>query len=91
MSQTPTLFERIKPDLIDIFELPADEPLQPETLLVDLGLDSLKAAEICSLLEYSYDSIIPIEKFLENLTVQQLIDHIGEATSAAAPEIAAAG
>ena len=76
MTFNTSLFQRLRPELIEIMELSPNRVIEPGTRLTELGLDSLKAAEICALLEYSYDSIIPLERFLDDLSVEQLMGHI---------------
>ncbi len=52
------------------------ENLSNELGLVDAGINSVMAAEICALLEYKYDTVIPIETFLENITVNDLLERV---------------
>ena len=59
--------------LCELLELADASQVRPDVSLVNLGLDSVKAAEICALLEDEYDVVIPIETFAQNLKVGDLL------------------
>lgn len=66
--------ENLIKDLSEVLELPSASDFNDQVGLIDLGLDSLKAAEICALLEYKYDTVVPIEIFVDNPTIDNLIE-----------------
>jgi 8-amino-7-oxononanoate synthase len=46
--------------------------LNPDRLIHNLGLDSLQAVEIKNYLEHNFGVVIPMEKFFEDITIEQL-------------------
>jgi acyl carrier protein len=70
---THALTDRFVTQLSELLELADASDVKPDVSLVNLGLDSVKAAEICALLEDEYDVVIPIETFAQNLKVGDLL------------------
>ncbi len=68
-----TSTQRFVEQLCELLELADASRVRPDANLVNLGLDSVKAAEICALLEDEYDVVIPIETFAQNLKVGDLL------------------
>jgi acyl carrier protein len=69
----PVSTDKFVNQLSELLELTDASHVRPEASLVNLGLDSVKAAEICALLEDEYDVVIPIETFAQNLKVGDLL------------------
>jgi len=54
----------------------SSEQLNPQQPLNTLGLDSLKAIEIKNYLEENFNLVLPMETFLKDVTIAQLLEQI---------------
>jgi len=67
------------PNLIDQIALLlgiAPSQLNPQQPLISLGIDSLKAVEIKNYIEANFGLVLPMEKFLEDISITQLASWI---------------
>jgi len=58
----------------------ARSQLNPQQPLITLGIDSLKAVEIKNYIETNFGLVLPIETFLEDISITQLATRICEIT-----------
>jgi acyl carrier protein len=83
MKDFDSIYAKFKKDLIEVMEIKDASSIQPEALVVELGLDSLKAAALCALLEFDYDVIIPIEVFARRVSVRDMVNWVCDPDSIA--------
>ncbi|NLE49563.1 MAG: acyl carrier protein [Sandaracinaceae bacterium] len=75
--QRSELLEKFKAAASEIAEKEFDD-LQEDSVIVDLGLDSLVVLEVIGELEQAFDVRIPDDKLVGIQTVSQLLDIIEE-------------
>lgn len=88
MESTPaasTVLEFLLGEIARVLRLDSSE-IAPESLVSDIGLDSIEAMKIAHLIDERFDVVLPIDIFLDRTAIADIATYVASAQSAPAPE-----